>query len=136
MKLNSIIAVGLVAVLSASFTGASAQQYGEVPIKILPSSEKGILKVWFATAAGQSVQVKFYDADGTLGSDNIKAGQFLKGFSKKYDVSHLKPGSFWVQVSSKSMDVTYKLVPSPDGRSLEAQLETSTYNHAVVAANN
>src|SRR3982751_2900646 len=101
MKLNSIIAVGLVAVLSASFTGASAQQYGEVPIKILPSSEKGIVKVWFATPTNQSVQVKSYDDNGTLGSDKIKGGQFLKGFSKKYDVSHLKSGSFWVQVSSK-----------------------------------
>ncbi len=136
MKLQSIIVVGLVAVISASFTGASAQQYGDVPVKILPTTEKGIVKVWFATPASQSVTVKFYNENGLLGSDNIKGGKYLSGFSKKYDVNHVKTGSFWVAVSSPSMDVTYKIVPSADGRNLDAQLETSTYNHTVVAANN
>jgi hypothetical protein len=136
MKLQSIIVTGLIVVLTASFTGASAQQYGEAPIKVLPTTEKGIVKVWFAIPANQSVHVKFYDENGILGSDNIKGGKYLSGFSKKYDVSHVKPGAFWVEVSSASLDVTYKLVPSDDGRKLDAQLETSTYNHTVVAANN
>jgi hypothetical protein len=34
------------------------------------------------------------------------------------------------------MDITYKLVPSIDGHTLEARLEKTTYNHIVVAANN
>jgi hypothetical protein len=136
MKLQSIIVTGLVVVLAASFTGASAQQLGEAPIKVLPTKDNGILKIWFAAPGSQIVEIKFYDETGTLGSDRIEASNYPNGFSKKYDVRQVKSDSFWVEVSSPSMDVTYKLVSDADGHTLQAQLEKTTYNHVVVAANN
>lgn len=136
MKRQSILIAGLVTALVASYAVASAQQFGDVPVKILPTAEKGVVKVWFATPVNQDVQVKFFDKNGTLGSYKVDKANYPKGFSKKYDLSSVSFGNLWIEVSSPSLDVIYKLVPTKDGRSFEAQLETTTYNHTVVAANN
>lgn len=136
MKRQSILIAGLVIALVASYAVASAQQFGDVPVKILPTTEKGIVKVWFATPVNQDVQIKFFKQNETLGSYKVEKANYPNGFSKKYDLSKVPYGNLWVEVSSPSLDVTYKLVPSKDGHTFEAQLETTTYNHTVVAANN
>ena len=137
MKTSSVITAGFIILLATSVTAVNARQLEiEPPVKILPTTEYGILKLLFASNADQGVEVKFYNEDGLLSSDKIKRNLYPHGFSKKYDVRHLKPGSFWVEISSPQMDVTYKLNESKDGRSIEPFLEKTTYNHPMVVAKN
>lgn len=133
MKTLTIFASAFI-LFTASFTASA--QLSEPPVKILPTTQKGIVKVLFASDADQGVEVKFYNEEGLIITDKIKADSYPNGFSKKYDVSKLNPEKLWVEVSSAQMDVTYKLNPSRDGRSIEPFLEKTTYNHLMVVAKN
>ncbi len=132
MKTSSIISA-ILFVFAISFT-ASARQANEPPVKILPTTQKGVLKVLFAFEADQDVEVKFYNNEGIILTDKINKESYPNGFSKKYDVSSLKLSNYWVEVSSPRIDVTYKITTSKDG--FQPLLEKTTYNHLMVAAKN
>ena len=134
MKTLSIITAGLAIMLSASIGTINAQQIGEPAVKILPTNEKGILKIMYAYATNQPVTIVFYNEGGLLASDKVK-GDFRDGFSKKYDVRKVS-ADFWIEVRSMELTVTFKMVESRDGQSFLPVLEKTTYNHALVAANN
>lgn len=131
MKTKSILA-GLVIMLTAF--SARAQSI-ESNVKILPASEKGMLKVHYVQESEGAVTVKFLGENGILKTDRIKAGTFSKGFSKKYDVSRINERTFWVEVSSADLTVRYKMVGSKDG-SFIPYLESTTYTRPLVAAIN
>ena len=134
MKTRTIIIASVMTLFSASFFGASAQQAGEPPVKILPTAEQGVLKVLYAYDTDQAVEVKFLNEDGVLTRDKIKANTFQNGFSKKYDVRNISSRNFWIEVSSPSLMVTYKMTESNDRRAYVPILEKTTYN-TLVAAN-
>jgi hypothetical protein len=135
MKTSSIIAAGLMILLTTAFT-ANARQTGEPPVKILPTAQKGILKVLYAAKTENGVEVKFFDDSGVLALDRIKGNRTPNGFTKKYDVSNVKSETLWVEINSDRMNITYKLIPSQDGLSYEPLLEKTTYNHLSVTAKN
>lgn len=132
MKTKSILA-GLVIMLSTAFS--TKAQSPESAVRILPAAEKGMLKVLYAQKSESAVSVKFLGENGILKADRIKAGSFEKGFSKKYDVSRIKYRIFWVEVSSADLTVRYKMVASKEG-AFTPYLESTTYNHPLVAAIN
>ncbi len=134
MKTRTIIIASVVALFSVSFFGANAQQTGEPSVKILPTDKKGVLKVLYAYDTDQAVEVKFLTEEGVLTSDKIKANAFQNGFSKKYDVRNITSRNFWIEVSSPSLVVTYKMTESKDRKSYVPILEKTTYN-TLVAAN-
>jgi len=136
MKTSSLITAGLMILLATSFTAVTARQLGaEPPVKILPTTQNGILKVLYASEIGKGVEVRFFDENKTLVFDKIKGPRDLNGFIKKYDISRLKSENFWIEVSSANMDVTYKIIPSEDG-TFNPVLEKTTYNHPMVVAKN
>jgi hypothetical protein len=134
MKTRLILS-GLVVMLSAAFTTANAQ-LDEPAVKVLPSSEKGIVKVLYAIDSDKAVEVKFLSENGLITSDKIKAGSFKNGFSKKYDISRIKAKSFWVEVSSADLTVRYKMIESKERKAFIPYLEKTTYNHPLVATIN
>ena len=134
MKIQSLITAGLL-ILSTSVIPVNAQQIDDPAVKILPTAQKGILKVLFAYDTDQSVNVKFYNEEGELALDKIKGGTFHNGFSKKYNVRKLSSGNFWVEVSTATMSVTYKITESRGGQTYTPLLEKTSYNHPLVASN-
>jgi len=134
MKTSHLASTLLLLLVSAIATVAYAQP-GDLPVKVLPTTQKGIVKILYASEANQPVEIKFFNDGGLIGSDKIKGKSFPNGFSKKYDVRQVKSGDIWVEVSSAQMAVTYRLVLK-DGQQFEPLLEKTTYNHTLVAANN
>lgn len=134
MKTRTMIIASLVTLFSASLFNANAQEIIEPAVKILPTDEKGVLKVLYAYDTDQAVEVKFLNEEGVLTRDKIKATAFQNGFSKKYDVRNIRSKNFWIEVSSPSLMVTYKMTESNDQRSYVPILEKTTYN-TLVAAN-
>jgi hypothetical protein len=133
MKTSSLIAAGLFMIFGFA---AQAQELLEPAVKILPTSEKGIVKVLYAYPTGQSVNVKFVNEDGLIGSDRILAAAYQNGFTKKYDIRNMGSKSFWVEVSSAKMSVTYKMVASKERGRFVPVLEKNTYLHPLTAASN
>ncbi len=134
MKTRTIIIASVVALFSVSFSSANAQQAGEPSVKILPTDQKGVLKVLYVSDTDQPVEVKFLTKEEVLTSDKIKGTAFQNGFSKKYDVRNITSRNFWIEVSSPSLTVTYKMTESKDRKSYVPILEKTTYN-TLVAAN-
>jgi len=133
MKTQSIILVVLVMLIG---TAAQAQEVNVPAIKILPMPQHGILKVLYAYNSGQSVNVKFFDDDAVLFSDKIKANAFRNGFSRKYDVRNIASKTFYVEVSSETLSVTYQLTKSEDGNDLIPVLENVYYHYPAMASRN
>jgi hypothetical protein len=134
MKTTSIIAAGLVMLLSAASFHANAQESTEPSVKILPTTEKGILKVLYAYDNDQDVSVRFFSAGETFCYDKVKAGKFENGFLKKYDVSKVFPNDFWIEVSSPALTVTYKMVKRKGQKTYESVLTETTYNNPAIAS--
>jgi len=132
MKTKSILA--LVVMLSAAL--ATQAQAFEPAVKILPTGEKGILKVVYAHDAQSNVDVKFLGENGLLEWDRIKADSFSKGFSKKYNVRNIREKSFSIEISAADLTVRYKMIKSQDGSAYVPHLESTTYNHPLVASIN
>ena len=133
MKTQSIILVVLLMIFG---TAAQAQEGVEPAVRIVPMPQPGIIKVIYAYNSGQPVLVKFFDEDAVLFSDKIKATAFEKGFSRKYNVSHIAPKTFFVEVSSETLTVTYRLTKSEDGEVLTPFLENVSYQFPPVASRN
>lgn len=112
-------------------TFANAQT--EPAIKILPTLEDGIVKLMYAYPHDNTVQVKFYNRDGVLASDRVKPSKSEAGFMKKYDLSRLSTGTYWVEISSPEVSVTYKLTARKDSKWIPS-LQESSINHVLVAS--
>ncbi|CAN5471125.1 hypothetical protein BH09BAC3_BH09BAC3_34130 [soil metagenome] len=140
MKNQLIITLALFATLSSAVITVNAQTFDEPAIKILPTSQKGILKVLYAydqDNSNQSVTVKFLNEGGVIKSDEIKQGTFTNGFLKKYDIRKMASisNNVWIEVSSSNVTATYKLDESRDGNSFVPTLVSATQTHQFVAAN-
>ena len=135
MKTQSIIFAGLLMI--SGVIAAGAQEINEPAVKILPTAKHGIIKVLYAyNNSRQSVRVRFFDEDGELLTDKIKANEMDNGFIKKYDVRNIASKVFFVEVSSEAMSFIYKLTASPDGKGLTPVLENASYQYPAVAARN
>lgn len=132
MKTKAILLAGLFIIVGA----AHAQQILEPSVRILPTAEKGILKVLYAYNTGQSVSVKFFNEDGLLLSDRIKANTFQNGFMKKYDVRKIESKSFFVEISSARMSVTYKMTESKERKDFIPVLEKTSFMYPTTASSN
>ena len=132
---KSIIVAGLVVLFATIFSNTQAQS--EVPVKILPSLQAGLMKVLFVHGNQQSVNVKFYNDQGLYTLDVIEKESFKNGFLKRYDISLVGSKDFWVEISLQDMSVTatYKMTKS-DHNTYEPQLENTTFNHSVLASIN
>ena len=140
MKNQSIIALGLFVILSSAVITTNAQSFGEPAIKILPTTQKGVVKVLYAydqDNSNQPVTVKFFNDGGVIKKDEIKQGTFKKGFLKKYDIRQMASMSsnVWIEVSSANITATYKLNDSMDGNSFVPTLLSASEIHQFVAAN-
>ena len=134
MKTRSIILAALAFVCSAS-VATFAQSGAEPAIKVLPSNQKGVIKVLFVYDSDQSVDVKFYSEGELVGADRIKAKTFQKGFTKKYDISNISSTNFKVEVESADVSVIYQILESHGSMSYDPQLLRTTYNHPLTASN-
>lgn len=132
MKTKSTLFSFAVAMI-LSLSTAMAQP--EPPVKILPSAQDGIFKVLYASETDQPVTISFMNNDGLMASDRIKSTKFKHGFFKKYDVTHVNDRIFWIEVKSSNLVVKYKMTKSNSGF-FTPSLESTTYNHEVVAKNN
>jgi hypothetical protein len=128
-----IVALGLLALLS---TRVEAQVSEESRIKILPTSQEGVVKVLYAIETDERLEVRFLDRSGEVTKDVIKGGPYPNGVSKRYDVRNINKNDFWIEVTSPQLSVTYHLIPSKDRKTFVSYLEKATYNHALVASNN
>lgn len=130
MKTRSTIVAGLVVLLSTVFFAGNAQSTTPA-IKVLPTTNEGIVKLLVVGAPDEAVDVKFYSEDGLVKTDAIKSAD--EGFNKKYDVREIMNRGFLMEVTAAGTSVTYKLARSK-GR-LIPFLTKTTYTYPVVASN-
>lgn len=129
MKTKSIIVAGLVVLLSTVFFAGNAQT--TPAIKVLPTTKEGIVKLIVVGATDESVDVKFYNEDGLVESDEIN--EQANGFNKKYDVRNIMNRGFVMEVTAAGTSVTYKLTRS-NGKLLPYLVKT-TYTYPLIASN-
>ena len=122
---------GLIVFLTAAFSYTWAQT-NEPTVKILPSNNRGLIKVLYVVDTESSVDIKFYNDEGFIDSDRVKAGSFYKGFIKRYDVSQINSKNYWIEISNADLSVTYSIVRSLDKRSFACVREKTTYRQPVV----
>ncbi len=111
----------------------SAQTQNESRIKVLPTEKSGVIKILYAMSSDSPITVKFTAKNGETFYDQIK-GNYSRGVIKKYDVRHINSDDFKVEISSAAIGATYRIMPSKDRRKFVSSLETTSYNHAVVAS--
>ena len=126
-----ILAAGMVAAVLSAFS-LTVKGQEQPSVKIVPGLESTI-KLIFEHQPKNNVSVKFSDAEGLISSDKISASTFGRGFIKKYQVNRSKSDAFWVHVTSKDMDLTYKMTAEKNGQWI-AQLEKASYNYSSVAS--
>lgn len=133
MKTKTII-FGVVIAIIASFTlnTSHAQTQEQPAVKVVPTTQHH-LKVIYAYNTNQSVEVRFLGADGLVKKDIIKGKDFDGGFMKNYNVEPMSGDTFWVEIQSPELFVTYKMIPSKAGK-WTAQLEKTTYTYPTVAS--
>jgi hypothetical protein len=134
MKTKIIIAGVIVAAVSVmTLRNAQAQDQQDPSVKIVPTIQKDVIKVIYAYNSAEAVNVKFSNREEVLKTDKISSKDFEGGFSKKYDVERMDNKPFWVEISSSTLSVTYRM-KSLNGK-WSAQLEKTTYNNPIVALN-
>jgi hypothetical protein len=133
MKTKTTFMTGLIFFSAMSFAATYSNAQSDPAVKILPTTEKGILKILYAYPTDKAVSIKFYNESGLIISDKVSKS-YQKGFSKKYDLSRLKAGDYWVEITSPELSVTYKLAGSKEKRWVST-LEKTTYNYPLVATN-
>lgn len=131
MKLASMITVFAFATMMAF--SANAQVTEASRVKILPSGEKGVIKLLFAMKTDESVDVKFYSDGAMMKRDRITGGPYEKGLMKRYDVSSIDNKDYWIEVSSAHLKVTYRVRPSRDRKTFIPHLENATFTNLAVA---
>lgn len=88
---------------------AQDQQSNQTGAKILPSGEKGLVKLLYVNPREKQVSVNFYGEKGLLFNEKIKTHQFKNGFIKYYDLKSLKPGKYWIEIADSEMLVKYEM---------------------------
>lgn len=132
MRTKTIILGMIVAALSIISLNVSKAQTAEFPpVKILPA-DKDMIKLIFETETGQQVNVKFLDNKGTIARDRIKSKSFDGGFAKRYKVERNSDDTFWIEVKSQELVVTYKMTGSKDGKWMP-ELESTAYQPVVAS---
>ncbi|MEO7989007.1 MAG: hypothetical protein ABI663_05660 [Chryseolinea sp.] len=134
MKTKTIL-FGVVIAIIASLTlsTAHAQTQEQPSVKVVPGTNLNTIKVIYGYSTDQSVEVKFFNADGLIEKDVIKGKSFVEGFIKPYNVALMNGNTFWIEVESPQLIVTYKMVASKTGK-WTPQLETTTYNYSLFAS--
>ena len=127
MKTRSIIIAGL---LSIAFFTSRAQSENPV-IKVLPTSQSGIVKLLVVGTDDESVEVKFFNKDGLVQSDAIKP--VSRSFNKKYDLRRVIDKSFSMEVTASGTSVRYELAKHGDKLTPVLTKETQTYR--LIASN-
>ncbi len=108
MKLKTTFLAALLTVFSiAAFAGEPSK--GVPTIKLLPSKVPNVLKILYVNDRSDQVKVKLYNKKGLVKKDIIRPGNYNKGFVKNYDLSNLKTGRYWVEISVKGMSVKYEI---------------------------
>lgn len=110
----------------------NAQSEDPSRVKILRTPEAGVIKLLYAATTEETLNIRFLTADGEVSSDKIK-GNYPKGFMKRYDVKQLYRNDFWVEVTSPTMTVIYRIEPSKDKKNFTSHLEKTIQNHELVA---
>jgi hypothetical protein len=135
MKIQTIIAAGLVVIASTTFS-AQAQTAMSPAIKVLPTTEAGVVKILFVYESNKPVEVRFSNESGVLKRDFIQSKQFANGFLKKYDVGGIDTKNFKIEVIAENVSVVYQLTESKKGKTYTSFLESTTYKQPLVASNN
>jgi hypothetical protein len=128
----------MLAILVALAIGGTgyAQKTPEQRVKILPSGLPGVIKLHYAMAINEPMQITFFNAQHTiLGRDKIKGIATPFGFSKRYDVNKISGGDFWIEISSSKQVLVYHVKPDSDRKNYTASLEP-TSSQLLVKANN
>jgi len=116
MKIKSTTIVLLAILCAVTFQQASAQDNCKPQVKILPANQHGFIKIMYLGDNVSDVEVKFYNDKGLYTIDNVARSSFDKGFLKKYDVRHVRPGeSFWIEVNGATVTANYKMTPDQNG---------------------
>ncbi|MBL6446053.1 hypothetical protein JMN32_07030 [Fulvivirga sp. 29W222] len=97
-------------------SGALAQgpQGDQIGAKILPSGERGIVKLLYVNPGESQVSINFYGKKGLLFNEEIKSNQFKNGFIKYYDLKSMKSGSYWVEIADSEMSIRYEIIFTDD----------------------
>lgn len=131
MKTKITITLALMLTVTAS---ALKAQTAESPyVKILPGTDKHLVKVLYAKNTESPITVSFFNADGVVGSDKIK-GSYETGVMKTYDVHKIAGNEYWIEVSSKDVTARYRVVPTTDKSGFTAYLEKSSAVDSIVAS--
>ena len=133
MKTNVLLFLFAVAVCVFAGVTSYAQSADASRIKILPSASRDILKVLFAAPVDAPVKVTFYRGTEILGEDLVTDESHVTGFLKKYDVSRIKESTFWVEVASGRVVVTYKVNRARGGRGFVSVLERTKTDSQLLA---
>jgi hypothetical protein len=134
MKTKIIIAGVIVAAVSVmTLRNAQAQDQQDPSVKIIPTTQKNVIKVIYVYNSAEAVNVKFSNREEVLKTDKISSKDFEGGFSKKYNVEQMDGKPFWVEISNSALSVTYRM-KSQNGK-WSAQLEKTTYTNPIVAMN-
>lgn len=134
MNKKTILIAGLAVALACVALITRAQTPGEPAVKVVPGAERGTVKVIYAQAPVTAVEVKFIGNEGVVMQDKITSLS-QKGFIKKYNISRLEANSYWIEIKSPELSVTYKLEVGRDGKTSLPVLQTTTYHHALLASN-
>lgn len=140
MTMKKKLALALLGI-AVVFSGTVIAQTTESPlspiaesVKILPSSEKGIIRVLYASESATPVEIRFFTKDGELGSDKVFRKSYEKGFLKRYDISHINARDFLIEVSTKNSKVLYRIEQAIDRKSFEPTLEEVSYSEVLTAS--
>ena len=134
MNFRSILMIAAFAAFGAINVNAQINE-DLSKVKILRTQDAGVIKMLYAMKTEEPIQVRFITRDGEFQRDKIR-GQFSKGLSKRYDISGIKDQDFWMEISSSTMTVTYRINRSTDRTQFEPVLEKSVHNHLALSATN
>ena len=82
-------------------------------IKLLPSAQKGSIKVLYVNSQEKKVTVRIH---GEIEfTDKIRLSASDKGFIKKYDLSKLNSGTYWIEVEDSSLNLAFEVHIKEDG---------------------
>lgn len=113
-----------VALMTVTFATRAQVLVQDLNIKVLPSSERNVLKIIYAENS-QPVTVTFFSGKKVYGKD-IESKAYATGFQKKYDVSNISERTFWITVASAKSSATYRMTRIRNGKSFASELESSS----------
>jgi len=83
MKTKSIVVAGIIFLLSAAALPGIAQESSEPVIKVLATAAPDAIKLLVTQEEGTDVEVEFYDEQGSIAQDEIRAKKVGSGFLKR-----------------------------------------------------